>query len=167
MTRRNTSFHDEFGIIPGFMIPVAIIGFACMMFIFLDVMPQHDRHAPPAAVRLLLGVLTGSVVAAYLLLVGYVNQDAKRRNMGQLLWTLLVIFIPNGIGFLAYFLLRKPPVQNCPKCGALGEKGFHFCPKCGYSLLPSCPWCGQPVSSDYVCCPHCGKQLAGAIAPPA
>ena len=123
-------------------------------------MPVHDPHAPPFPARLFLGAMVGCVVAAYLLLVGYVNQDAKRRNMGQLLWTLLVIFIPNGIGFLAYFLLRKPLVQSCPKCGELGEKGFHFCPKCGHSLLPTCGHCGQTVSADYVVCPYCGKVLA-------
>ena len=162
MTRRNTSFHDEFGIIPSFLKPLAIVGFVCMMFIFLYVMPRHDPHAPPFPVRLFMSVVLGSVLAAYLLLVGYVNQDAKRRNMGQLLWTLLVIFIPNGIGFLAYFLLRKPLVQSCPKCGALGEQGFHFCPKCGYSLTPTCSQCGKTVSSDYVVCPYCGKTLGPA-----
>jgi hypothetical protein len=161
MTQRRTEFRDEFAIIPSFMTPVAMIGFACMMFIFLNVMPQHDRHAPPLLVRLLLGVVTGSVVAAYLLLLGYVNQDAKRRNMGQLLWTLLVIFIPNGIGFLAYFLLRKPMVEACPRCHEKVEKGFHFCPKCGCALTPTCSQCGQTVSAEYVCCPYCGKQLAG------
>ena len=74
----------------------------------------------------------------YFLLIGYVNQDAKRRDMGQVLWTLLVIFIPNGMGFLAYFLLRKPLVRYCPKCGDRVETGFHFCAKCGCELSPSC-----------------------------
>ena len=164
MNPRNTHFRDEFGIIPEFMVPLAIVGFACMMYLFLNYMPQHDPHAPPFPARIFLGVLAGSVLAAYLLLVGYVNQDAKRRDMGQLLWTLLVILIPNGIGFLAYFLLRKPLVGNCPKCGERVEKGFHFCPKCGYSLSPTCSQCGQTVSPDYVCCPHCGKTLAAPVA---
>jgi hypothetical protein len=106
-----------------------------------------------------LGIAIGCVTAAYLLLVAYVNQDAKRRDMGQLLWTLLVIFIPNGIGFLAYFLLRKPLVQSCPKCGDRIDKGFHFCPKCGFALSPTCGQCGQTVSAEYVCCPFCGKTL--------
>ena len=73
--------------------------------------PRHDPHAPPYPVRVLLSVLAGVVLSIYLLLIGYVNQDAKRRDMGQVLWTLLVIFVPNGLGFLAYFLLRKPLVQ--------------------------------------------------------
>src|SRR3974377_1722124 len=104
MTQRKSHFQDEFAIIPGFMVRVAFVGFACIMFLFLNYMPLHDPHAPPYPARLFLGVLLGLVVAAYLLLVGYVNQDAKRRDMGQVLWTFLVILIPNGIGFLAYFL---------------------------------------------------------------
>jgi hypothetical protein len=161
MTPRKTTFRDEFDIIPSFMLPLAAIGFACMMYLFLNYMPEHDPHAPQFPLRLLGGVATGAVVAAYLLLVGYVNQDAKRRDMGQVLWTLLVIFIPNGIGFLAYFLLRKPLVGSCPRCKERVEKGFHYCPKCGFPQAPSCSQCGQMVSADYVCCPYCGKPIAG------
>jgi hypothetical protein len=159
MTQRRTTFRDEFAIIPEFVKFLAIIAFACAMFFFLDFMPRHQPHPPIFPVRLLIGVAAGTGAAAYLLLIGYVNQDAKRRDMGQVLWTLLVIFIPNGIGFLAYFLLRKPLTENCPKCAERVEKGFHFCPKCGYPLLPTCPQCGQPVSAAFVCCPYCGKAL--------
>lgn len=159
MTQRKSNFNDEFGIIPGFMVPVAIIGFACIMFLFLNVMPLHDPHSPPYPARLALGVLCGSVVAAYLLLVGYVNQDAKRREMGQILWTFLVILIPNGIGFLAYFLLRKPIVEECPKCRTQVQRGFNYCPKCGCGLTPTCPHCGQVVQRDFAMCPYCGKAL--------
>jgi predicted amidophosphoribosyltransferase len=87
--------------------------------------------------------------------------------MGQLLWTLLVIFIPNGIGFLAYFLLRKPRIQFCCKCGGQVEMGFQFCAKCGCPLSPSCSACGRAVSSDFVVCPYCGKALGVSAAGPA
>ena len=164
MNRRKTNYQEEFGIVPGFMVPVAIIGFACIMFLFLNYMPVHDPHAPPFPARLFLGVLVGGVAAAYLLLIGYVNQDAKRRDMGQVLWTLLVIFIPNGIGFLAYFLLRKPILQPCPQCGAKVDRGFQYCSACGCGLAPTCGHCGRAVERDYVCCPYCGKTLAAPTA---
>src|SRR5271166_4128559 len=164
MTQRSSHFRDEFGIIPGFMMVLAGLGFAAMIFLFLVAFPMTDPHAPPLPLRLFGGIVGGLLVALYLLLVGYVNQDAKRRDMGQLLWTLLVIFIPNGIGFLAYFLLRKPLVGHCPKCGERVEKGFHYCPKCGNPLTPTCGQCGQTVSPDYVCCPHCGRALAAPSA---
>jgi hypothetical protein len=164
MTQRRTTFSDEFAIIPKFMIPIGVIGFGCMMFVFLYVVPRHDPHAPPFPARVFLGILCGCVLAAYLLLIGYVNQDAKRRDMGQVLWTLLVIFIPNGIGFLAYFLLRKPLIQYCPKCGQRIEKGFHYCAKCGCELEPSCASCGRAVDRDFVVCPYCGKALGAGSA---
>jgi len=78
------------------------------------------------------------------------------------LWTLLVILVPNCLGFLAYFLLRKPLIQYCPQCGDRVERGFHFCSKCGCELSPSCGSCGNPVSREYVICPYCGKSLGQA-----
>lgn len=160
MTHRKSSFSEEFAIIPRFMFLFVVLGYAGATFLFLNYMPQHDPHAPPQPLRQFLALLTGTVLALYFLLIGYVNQDAKRRDMGQLLWTLLVIFMPNGIGFLAYFLLRKPLVQTCSRCGERVEKDFHFCAKCGCSLTPSCSQCGQTVSPEYVCCPYCGKVRA-------
>ena len=165
MSPRKSSFRDEFAIIPSFMYLFVALGYAGMLFLFLYVIPRHDPHAPPFPVRVFLGFLAGTVLALYFLLIGYVNQDSKRRDMGQLLWTLLVIFIPNGFGFLAYFLLRKPLIQYCPQCGERVEKGFHFCAKCGYVLSPSCGQCGREISHDYVVCPYCGKALGAG--PPA
>jgi len=79
--------------------------------------------------------------------------------MGQALWTFLVILIPYCFGFLAYFVLRKPILENCPRCGLQVQRGFHYCPKCGYALTPTCAHCGQVVQRDFVCCPYCGKAL--------
>ena len=164
MTQRKSHVRDEFGIIPWFMYVLALLVAICGVVLFVVFMPIHDPKAPHQPWLTLLALLIGTVCAAYLLLVGYVNQDAKRRHMGQLLWTLLVIFIPNGIGFLAYFLLRKPIIERCPQCGERVEKGFHYCTKCGCVLTPVCPHCGQTVQHEYVCCPYCGKALAGQTA---
>jgi RNA polymerase subunit RPABC4/transcription elongation factor Spt4 len=164
MTQPKSHFRDEFDIIPGFMKPVALVGFAGMLYLFLDFIPKHDPHAPPYPARVFLGLLCGCVVAALLLLIGYVNQDAKRRDMGQVLWTLLVIFVPNCLGFLAYFLLRKPLIQYCPQCGQRVEKDFHYCAKCGSTLNPACGHCGREISRDYVVCPYCGKALGATKA---
>jgi Double zinc ribbon len=162
MTQRKTTFREEFAIIPKFMYLFVLVGFVFSSFMFLVYMPQHDPHAPPYPLLVLLSVLLGVVLEMYFLLIGYVNQDAKRRDMGQVLWTLLVIFVPNGLGFLAYFLLRKPLIQYCPQCGERVEKGFHYCAKCGCELAPTCGSCGQAVSREYVVCPYCGKALKEA-----
>ncbi len=114
---------------------------------------------PRFAALLLCSVLAGAVLSMYLLLIGYVNQDAKRRDMSQFGWTLVVVLFFNGLGPLVYFLLRKPLIQYCPQCGDRVERGFHFCAKCGCELAPSCGSCGQAVNRDFVVCPYCGKRL--------
>ena len=163
MTQRKSTFSEEFAIIPQFMYVFCVVGLIGMACVFLYVIPHHDPHSPPFPVRVLLTFVTGIAISIYFLLVGYVNQDAKRRDMGQVLWTLLVIFIPNAIGFLVYFLLRKPLVQYCPKCGERVEKDFHFCSKCGCELSPACGSCGRTLDHGYSVCPYCGKALgAGA-----
>ena len=164
MTQRKSTFSEEYAIIPKFMYVFCVLGFVVMACVFLYVIPHHDPHSPPFPVRVLLTFLTGIALSIYFLLVGYVNQDAKRRDMGQVLWTLLVIFVPNCLGFVMYFLLRKPLIQYCPKCGDRVEKDFHFCAKCGCELSPACGACGRPVGLDYTVCPYCGKAL-GAGAP--
>jgi RNA polymerase subunit RPABC4/transcription elongation factor Spt4 len=159
MNQRKSTFGSEFAIIPHFMVGLAAIFWAAMLIAFLVLIPRYVPDAPPFPAMVVFAIVGGAATAAYLLLIGYVNQDAKRRDMGQVLWTFLVILIPYGFGFLAYFVLRKPMMENCPKCGLQVQRGFHYCPKCGCGLTPACPHCGQVVQRDYVCCPYCGKAL--------
>jgi hypothetical protein len=89
-----------------------------------------------------LGLLAGVVIAIWILGVGYVNADARRRGMPPILWTLIVLFIPNLLGFLLYFALRRPIAQPCPHCGQPTTAGQRFCSWCGYqgsSALSSQP----------------------------
>jgi hypothetical protein len=79
-----------------------------------------------------LGLLAGVVIAIWILGVGYVNADARRRGMPPILWTLIVVFIPNLLGFLLYFALRRPIALPCPHCGQPTTAGQRFCSWCGY-----------------------------------
>jgi Phospholipase_D-nuclease N-terminal len=79
-----------------------------------------------------LAVLAGAVIASWILGVGYVNADARRRGMPPILWTLIVVFIPNLLGFLLYFALRRPIALPCPQCGQPTMAGQRFCSWCGY-----------------------------------
>lgn len=78
-----------------------------------------------------LGLLVGTVIAIWLLCLGYVYADAQRRTMPAVLWVLIAIFIPNLLGFLLYFALRRPLGSPCPNCGQLIAAEQRFCAWCG------------------------------------
>ena len=89
-----------------------------------------------------LGLLVGVVIAIWFLGLGYVNADARRRGMPPILWTLIAAFIPNLLGFLLYFALRRPIASPCPHCGQAMTAEQRFCSWCGYqgsSALASQP----------------------------
>lgn len=107
----------------------------------------------------LFAVVVPLFLAAYVLLLGYVNADARRRGMRYVMWTLLAFFIPNAIGFILYFILRDPLQQRCLHCGTSVSHGFTFCPKCGGALAPACPQCRVAVQPEWSHCTKCGAGL--------
>ena len=119
----------------------------------------RDHNAPRLVVRFLLGVLAGTVLGCYAVLIGYINQDSGRRGMSRVLWTLMAIFVPNGLGIVLYFVLRKPRTTHCPQCDAEVEPGFSFCPRCQNRLQPTCPHCKRSVDPNNKFCPYCGGVL--------
>jgi len=163
MIEEKPNIVEEVKVIPWWAIGLAALIFAGMQVLMHGVLFPRDPHAPPMALRIFIGFMAGAVLAFYVLLVGYVNCDARRRGMNVALWTLLVIFVPEAIGFIIYFLLRQPLRIACPKCGALADPTFNFCPKCKFNLHPACPQCHHPVQVGDICCPYCGMALpAGA-----
>jgi hypothetical protein len=60
-----------------------------------------------------------------------VYTDARRRAMPAVLWVLIVIFVPNFLGFLLYFALRRPLSFPCPSCGQWIAAEQRFCAWCG------------------------------------
>ena len=164
MIEEKPNIVEEVKVIPWWAIGLAIALFAGLQMLMHVVLFPRDPHAPPLAFRVFVGLIGGTVLAFFVLLVGYVNRDAKRRGMNVTLWTLLVIFVPEAIGFIIYFLLRQPLRIACPKCGALADPAFNFCPKCKFNLHPACPQCHHPVRVGDIYCPYCATPLpAGAI----
>jgi RNA polymerase subunit RPABC4/transcription elongation factor Spt4 len=158
-------FSEELKIIPKAARIVAVLIYvACVVFFTLLFMFSHDQglQSTPQAAKVALVLAPGLVLAIYILLVGYVNGDAKRRGMRYVMWTLLAIFIPNSIGIILYFILRDPLLKPCPRCSQIVRPGFTFCPHCGTSLLPTCPNCGKGVELGWSNCPQCGTKLPGA-----
>jgi RNA polymerase subunit RPABC4/transcription elongation factor Spt4 len=145
----------EIKIIPAWLWALAGIGFVGSQVAFDIVMLRQTGHLRAWTVPL-LGLLMGLLVGCYLLLLGYVNRDAKRRGMSPTLWTIMAVCIPNALGFILYFLLRQPLRCTCPQCRNLVESGFCFCPRCSYKLGPSCPQCQRVVTVDDAYCPFCG-----------
>jgi putative effector of murein hydrolase LrgA (UPF0299 family) len=162
MNQVKSHFRSELAIIPPVARVIAVVAFAIMQICLLGLLPHFVNRSeiPPMPFMVLISLVGGAVLGIIVLMVGYVYADSKRRGMNALLWTLLVIFVPKALGFIAYFLLRKPLLIPCPNCGTEVGSDFRYCPKCGHALTPSCSHCGRSISSGYVCCPYCGKPVA-------
>ena len=157
----STRFMDEVRIISPWAYLFAILGFL-MPFAALVYATLSGNPPMPLAAMVPLAIVGGTILGCYVLLIGYVNRDAGRRGMSRLGWTLLAIFIPNALGIVLYFVLRKPHIATCPQCGAPVQSGYGYCPKCGKNLGLHCPRCQHAVHADDVYCAYCGNPLTAA-----
>lgn len=159
-----TGLTSEIKIVPQWAWWLAAVGFFIAQF-FFNVVVARQSKAPPAWARPLLGLLLGLVLGCFLLFIGYINRDAKRRGMSPVLWTIVAVVIPNALGIILYFVLRQPLRSACPQCGNAVQTGFNFCPRCSYKLSPSCPQCQRVVGLTDVYCPYCGTSLRNQAVP--
>lgn len=157
----STRLADEIRIISPWAFFIALLFFAGIIAL-LAFLAATDSNPPPIAVLAPIGALVGTMMAGYILLIGYVNRDAGRRGMSRVLWTLLAIFIPNALGIVLYFIFRKPRQSNCPQCGAVLQPGFGFCPQCRHALANVCQQCQRRVNAGDKFCPYCGAGLWAA-----
>jgi RNA polymerase subunit RPABC4/transcription elongation factor Spt4 len=153
-----TGLSAEIRIVPIWAWVLAGIAFVAAQF-FFNVALAHHSGGPPAWARPLLGLLAGIGGGCFLLLIGYINRDSKRRGMSPTLWTIMALIIPNALGIILYFLLRHPLRSTCPQCGTAVQTGFNFCPHCSYKLSPNCPQCQRVVSTNDLYCPYCGASM--------
>ena len=94
----------------------------------------------------LLGAAIGGLLAGFVLLAGYVYADANRRGMHAWGWTALAVLVPNGLGFVLYFLLRKPRTHPCARCGGGVAADAAFCSRCGQAQWSGA---GEPCGASY------------------
>lgn len=136
---------------------IGAVFFLCAQY-FFDVVLARQTDFPPAWIRALMGIVAGAVMVCYLAFIGYINRDAKRRDMNSVLWTVVAIVIPNALGILLYFLLRQR--LSGPLVDVRVASTTHgSCPQCGYSFCTSCPQCGGTVDVGDHYCRTCGRAL--------
>ena len=79
----------------------------------------------------LAGLVFGLLIALWLMALGYVYGDARRRAMKPVLWMLVCLLFPNLLGFLLYFVMRQPIALPCGHCGNFVPQDQRFCSYCG------------------------------------
>ncbi|WP_229741122.1 zinc ribbon domain-containing protein [Silvibacterium dinghuense] len=152
---------EELRLIPRWSMVGALAAFALTEYYFWVVLPAHRHHPSPlpVALRFYLLISWGALAALYVLMMGYISNDAPRRGMSARLWMVCVV-MPGGIGAVLYFLLRQPILTSCPSCGTRITGNDHFCPHCAYQIAPCCGNCYRTTSITDLFCTHCGHDLA-------
>jgi len=168
------SLQKEIRMIPKLAWAIAIVAYlAVSVGLTLIAIPEYPGTSNlPQAGKTALGLMAATIPAIYVLLLGYIYGDAKRRGMRHIVWTLLAILVPNAIGIILYFVLRDPMPLFCASCGATVKSTFTFCPQCAKALRPTCLQCGHAVERTWSHCPNCGaatpaagKDVAASAAP--
>jgi len=156
---------EEMKVIPGAVWVVASgLYVAIVLLLWLVVFPNDaGARAWPAWGKVLFSAGVPLMLLIWVVFIGYVYGDARRRGMRYVMWTLLAIFIPNAIGIILYFILRDPVQRGCPKCGAAVSPSFPFCPECGTALAQTCPECHSSVEPGWPHCAHCGAHLRAKL----
>jgi hypothetical protein len=157
---------DSLKMIPLWASVLAIVVFVgWMVFMNSGPAPRHHPSAWQQVTHHAFVFTTGTALASYILLVGYVSRDVKRRAMSAPLWMLIVLVMPGGMGAVVYFLLRQPILIRCPHCTTELPEGVHFCPQCRFQMAPVCGQCFRSVQITDAYCPQCGHDVAEDLAP--
>ena len=161
-------FSDELRIIPRTAWAIALLAYGCLFWLLMFVAMPNDRKLSnwPLVDQIAFSAGIPLFLLAAILLIGYINADARRRGMRYVMWTLLAIFLPNSLGIILYFVLRDPLPVRCGKCGAPGRPNFTFCPTCGAQLSAACPACKRAVEPGWKRCPYCGTGLNQRVPEP-
>src|SRR5262249_3078338 len=173
-------FSEEFRIVPKWLKILCLVLYFIAIVIGVTVMikapdarPNDIRDDVGLSVLAIVGIITGVSIffAASILMLGYVNRDAKRRGMNSALGTWFVLLmLPTSVGIIGliiYLLVREPLPYPCPRCATPVGPRFNFCPNCKCDLYPSCPNCKKEIAETDKFCPYCATDLKPAHPPEA
>jgi hypothetical protein len=161
---RDVDEGDSLKMLPLWSVILAAVVFLAVVYVFNSAPPPHRRPGS-LPMHIIFTYTTGTALASYVLLVGYVSRDVKRRNMPAALWMLIAVVMPAGLGAVVYFLLRQPIMTRCPNCTTELAASVHFCPQCQFQVAPVCGQCFRGVQITDVYCTQCGHDLAEDGAP--
>jgi hypothetical protein len=161
MTEQNPNSQVDTRLIPWWSYVLAVAFFIGVQALLFLVLVPADPHPKPKMLILTWGILIGMFMAFYMLMIGYVTRDARRRGMNPTLWLFVMIsLLPSGVGFIVYFLLRQPVKMECPQCQSAIQAGYNFCPRCQHQLHAVCEHCRRTVSTGDAFCHNCGSAVA-------
>jgi Double zinc ribbon len=164
MRNEKFRFREDIRIIPGWVWGLAVALLVAGQVI-AELLHRYTAHAGEPLLPMAGIALAASLgLSFFLLLIAYVNRDAKRRGMNPVLWTMLAIFVPYLIGLVIYLLVREPLPYTCPQCGTTVSARFNYCTKCKFNLRPTCPQCKREVGAGDAFCPYCAQELKTAEA---
>ncbi len=151
---------EDLKLIPMWSVVLSLLVFAGIQVLSFWPRPasQQMHHGNPV-MHVIGSYSWGAALASYVLLIGYISRDVKRRGMSAGIWMLIVLVMPGGIGAVVYFLLRQPILSRCPSCRTEVAAGFHFCPQCQFQMAPVCGQCFRGVQITDVYCVQCGHDL--------
>jgi hypothetical protein len=157
----HASLTEELKLIPLWSVCLAVFSFLVVQYFFWVFDPAH-RHHPGAGPGLhaFFAISWGEYAALYALAIGYVSNDAARRNMSVPFWMVACVLAPGGIGAVLYFLLRQPIASACPVCQTPVHSEYHFCPQCSFQVANSCGVCFRSARVTDQFCVYCGHELA-------
>ena len=138
--------HRFLSVVPRGARIAALITGCCIVLIGAAVTIANAGDGPAAMLYCLAAALAGVFIATWILCVGFVYADARRRAMRPLLWAVLVIVFPHLLGFLLYFVLRQPLAAFCAHCGQIVSPAQRFCSWCGTAQAGSSA-AGSPIAT--------------------
>jgi hypothetical protein len=160
LRRAQSQFQQDTKLIPIWAYVLAGCFFIGIQALIHMVLVPMDPRPKPRAYTIVWGVLFGMFMAFYMLMIGFVTRDSKRRGMNPIVWTLILVsLLPSGVGFIVYFLLREPVAMKCPHCSAAIGVDQNFCTQCSFQLKPICNSCRRALADDDVYCAQCGTSV--------